>query len=250
MLDRLAPIPIPRGKDMNDNTEKRDSILEKETSRREFLKVAGIGLAGTFMALTFGCATTAQTKDGKKVLVLKTPEGVIVHDPNLCVACKRCEFACTVRNDGKASAYLSRIKVSRNQNYGTAGVTSAYALADGQLGNFRIVAETCRQCSHPACAEACPQNAIYADKITGARVVNLKKCIGCGMCTQACPWHLPTVDSATAKSTKCTTCEGSPTCAKACPTGAIKYMSYAEAEKILWGSDATSGASAVSGASA
>ena len=65
---------------MNDNTEKRDTILEKETSRREFLKVAGIGLAGTFMALTFGCATTSQTKDGKKVLLLKTPEGVIVHD--------------------------------------------------------------------------------------------------------------------------------------------------------------------------
>ena len=74
---------------MSENKEKRENLLEKETSRRDFLRVAGIGLAGTFVALTFGCATTAQTKDGRTVKVLKTAEGVIVHDPNVCVACKQ-----------------------------------------------------------------------------------------------------------------------------------------------------------------
>jgi Fe-S-cluster-containing dehydrogenase component len=229
---------------MSDTKQDREGFLEKATSRLDFLKVTGVGLAGAFVALTMGCATTVRSRDGKELRVWALPAGALVHDPNRCVACKRCEAICTVRNDGKASAYISRVKVSRNLNFGVAGVSAAYAKADGQLGNFRIVAETCRQCTQPACGDACPAGAIVADKATGARVVNAKKCVGCGSCQAACPWHIATLDPETRVSTKCTTCEGSPTCAKACPTGALALYPYAEAEKLLWGSDAVSGATA------
>lgn len=229
---------------MSDSTEKREGLFDKAQSRRDFLRMTGTGLAGAFVALTLGCATTVRSRDGRELRVWKTPSGVLVHDPNRCVGCKRCEAACTVRNDGKASAYVARLKVSRNLNFGVAGVSSAYAKDDGQLGNFRIVAETCRQCEQPACGDACPTGAIFADKVTGARVVNAKKCIGCGTCTKACAWGIPTVDPETKFSTKCSVCEGDPTCAKACPTGALRYLPYEEAEKLLWGAETTSGASA------
>jgi Fe-S-cluster-containing dehydrogenase component len=221
------------------------------SSRREFLRMAGTGLAGAFAAAALGCVSF-ETRDGKKVRVWKTSSGAIVHDASRCVGCRRCETACTVRNDGKASAYISRIKVSRNLNYGVAGVSASYAKADGQLGNFRIVGETCRQCSHPACGDACPVGAISADKKTGARVVNADKCVGCGACQRACPWHIATVDPETDTSTKCLLCGGDPSCVKSCPTGAIKFYPWAEAEALLFGPDATSGASAdaVSGATA
>ena len=220
------------------------------SSRREFLRLAGTGLAGAFAAAALGCVSF-DTRDGRKVKAFATSSGAIVHDPSRCVGCRRCETACTVRNDGKASAYISRIKVSRNLNYGIGRVSADYARQNGQLGNFRIVGETCRQCSHPACAEACPVGAISADKKTGARVVDERKCVGCGACQRACPWGIATVDPETDKSTKCLLCGGDPACVKSCPTGAIKFYPWEEAEALLFGADATSGATdATSGATA
>ncbi len=237
---------------MTDSPEKKraESLLQKPQSRKDFLKMAGGSLAGLVMAVSLGGASKWEDLEAKELRVWATPKGVIVHDPNRCVGCKRCEFACTTRNLGKVSSELSRIKLSRNLNFGVNGVTAAYQKADGQLGNFRIVAETCRQCSKPACGNACPMNAIYADAHSGARVVDTRRCVGCGKCVKACAWNIPTVDLDTKKSGKCTSCEGDPTCVKACPTGAIRYMDYEEAEKLLWGTDANSGATAVSGATA
>ncbi len=235
---------------MSESKEKEEGLLGSTSSRRDFLRIAGTGIAGAFVTLTLGCATMVRTQDGKNLKVWATPSGAMVQDPNLCVGCRRCESACTVRNDGKASAYVSRVKISRNLNYGVEGVSSAYALAYGQHGNFRIVAETCRQCGQPKCGDACPAGAIKADKKTGARVVDSRRCVGCGACQDACPWHIATLDPETRVSTKCSLCDGDPTCAKACPTGSIKFYTWEEAEKLLWGADATSGASAVSGATA
>lgn len=213
------------------------------SSRREFLRLAGTGLAGAFAAAALGCVSF-DTRDGRKVKVWATSTGAIVHEPNLCVGCRRCETACTIKNDGKLSAYISRIKVSRNLNYGVKGVTASYQQADGQHGTFRIVGQTCRQCETPACGNACPVGAISADKKTGARVVNADKCVGCGACQRACPWGIATVDPETDTSTKCTLCGGDPNCVKNCPTGAIKFYPWEEAEALLFAPDAISGATA------
>lgn len=231
--------------DSKQNAESGGS--KRTTSRRDFLKLAGAGLAGAFAATALGCVSM-KTRDGRKVDVWALSSGAIVHDPNLCVACRRCETACTVRNDGKGSAYISRIKVNRNMNYGKAGVTAAFARADGQQGNFRIVGETCRQCSHPACGKACPVGAITADPATGARVVNTSRCVSCGACEDACPWGIITLDPETKLSTKCVLCDGDPNCVKNCPTGAIKFYPWEQAEALIFGADAETGATAVSGA--
>lgn len=231
------------------NDAAQDLSRPKTQSRRDFLKITGVGLAGAFAAAALGCISV-DTRDGRKLKAWRTSSGAIVHDANLCVGCRRCEAACTVRNDGKASAYISRVKVARNLNFGVAGVSASYALADGQQGNFHIVGETCRQCSHPACGDACPTGAISEDKKTGARVVNQKRCIGCGACQRACPWGIATVDPETEKSTKCFLCDGDPNCVKSCPTGALAFYPWEEAEALLFGTDANSGATAVSGASA
>lgn len=231
---------------MSDSPNKpgTSSFLGKNQSRRDFLKISGTGLAAAFVALSLGGATRVKIKGGDEVKVWATPNGVMVQDPNRCVGCRRCEFACTANNDGKISAYIARVKITRNQNYGAKGLGSAYAKGDGQLGNFRLVGETCRQCGKPACGINCPVGAIGTDPKTGVRVVNASTCIGCGTCERACPWSIPTIDQETNVSTKCTTCGGDPSCAKACPTGAIRMYSFEEAEKLLYGADAVSGASA------
>ena len=54
-------------------------------------------------------------------------------------------------------------------------------------------------------------------------LINTKKCIGCGMCHEACPWNMPVVDTETGVSTKCIACGR---CAVQCPKGAIKVVEW------------------------
>ena len=49
------------------------------------------------------------------------------------------------------------------------------------------------------------------------------KCIGCGLCHEACPWNMPQIDPVIGKSTKCIACGR---CAVQCPNGAIKFVDW------------------------
>ena len=48
-------------------------------------------------------------------------------------------------------------------------------------------------------------------------------CVGCHLCTIACPFGTVFTLPGTDKATKCNLCGGSPACATACPTGAIEW---------------------------
>jgi Fe-S-cluster-containing dehydrogenase component len=198
-------------------------IQEGNLSRRNFLMAASFAGLGVF-----GGVRALGTLTGKTPIIADS-KGVLFHDPPRCVGCRRCEIACMEFNDGKASAYLARVKIGRYLNYGPAGA-GLEAVADGgpgKWGNIRIVAETCKQCPHPVpCAEACPQGAIKAHPTTKARKIDTNMCIGCGICTAACPWGMPTLNPDTGKSSKCFLCDGKPECAHACPTAALTYVKW------------------------
>ena len=66
--------------------------------------------------------------------------------------------------------------------------------------------------------------AIKLDKATGAKVVLNSVCVGCKVCTIACPFGTVNYNAATGKVIKCDLCGGDPACAKACPTAAITYI--------------------------
>ena len=81
------------------------------------------------------------------------------------------------------------------------------------------------------CRDVCPVHAIHPSEKTGARVVDDELCIGCGMCTQACPWNMPRISSKTDKSTKCISCGR---CADQCPNGAIQFVDWEDiAQKCI-----------------
>lgn len=186
-------------------------------TRRSFVMSIGVAGAAVFGAGLFNnvesvSALTTRTKTP----IFMSAKGVLLHDSARCVACRRCELACTEFNDGAASSYLSRVKVGRN-----------LAASSGVNNKYLVTVGTCLQCPHPVpCAEACPKGAIYADAKTGARRVDKTKCIGCGVCAKACPWAVITVNPETHKSSKCFLCDGHPECARACPTGALKFVSW------------------------
>lgn len=211
-------------------SNKIKQFFDKETTRREFLKMSGKGIAG--LAFTSSILSLfGYNAYGADVSATALPEGLLVADRSRCTGCQRCETTCTLNNDMKIQPFISRIKVSRNYNYGVSGPKLNYSHADGQYGNLLMNPITCKQCREPFCANACPRKAIVADSSTGARVVLKDKCIGCGTCIEACPWSMPTIDPQKNVATKCTTCGA---CANACPTSALKIIPWEDISRAYF----------------
>lgn len=70
---------------------------------------------------------------------------------------------------------------------------------------------------------ACPVNAIAVDEQTGAKVVLEDVCVGCHLCSIACPFGTVFTLPVSGKAAKCNLCGGQPACAAACPTLAIEW---------------------------
>ncbi|WP_288194166.1 4Fe-4S dicluster domain-containing protein [uncultured Methanobrevibacter sp.] len=83
----------------------------------------------------------------------------------------------------------------------------------------------CMHCSpdKAPCLLSCPEGAI--EYLGGAITINQEKCIGCGICRDACPIGAINMDNTHAK--KCDLCINKDTqyCIEACPTGALSNNS-------------------------
>ena len=86
------------------------------------------------------------------------------------------------------------------------------------------LAHTCNQCSEPACLDACPTGAVSKDVVDGIVRIDEKKCLGCGLCSLACPYGGIDFHAGLQKAAKCDLCDGSPQCEEACPVNAISLM--------------------------
>jgi anaerobic carbon-monoxide dehydrogenase iron sulfur subunit len=127
-------------------------------------------------------------------------------EPAKCTACRQCEVACSFTHTGSFNPSRSRIRVFMFES------------------EARNVPYTCTQCAEAWCQRACPVDAIANDARLGAKVVNDAVCVGCKVCTIACPFGTINYVQATGKVAKCDLCGGDPACAKACPTAAITYV--------------------------
>lgn len=125
--------------------------------------------------------------------------------PEKCTGCMQCELACAWVQTGTLQPSQSLIRVNVFDE------EASYA------------PYTCVQCDEAWCMTACPVHAIAVDDATGAKVVIDSLCIGCHLCTLACPFGTAFTLPESKKATKCNLCGGAPACATSCPTDAIQY---------------------------
>ena len=135
-----------------------------------------------------------------------TPPPRLALNADLCTGCLQCEMACSLRQEGLFAPAFSRIKV--------------FEFEHGR----RSVPYTCTQCEEAWCLHACPVAAISIDPTLGTKVVDESVCVGCRVCTIACPYGTINFNTRSGKVVKCDLCGGEPACADACPTGAIRWQ--------------------------
>lgn len=151
----------------------------------------------------------------------------VIADPNVCIGCATCMAACYESAYARGKLAVPRLIVTRTNS--------------GTMPN------QCRQCDDAPCANVCPVGALEFEKDCIA--LHEEICIGCKMCTVACPFGairpeaelMPSIDytmepkyNLTIQSevgvksiaVKCDLCVGredGPSCVEVCPTNALSF---------------------------
>lgn len=128
------------------------------------------------------------------------PERLYI-DPIECTGCRVCEQVCAFKKEGVINPEKSRIRVHREEP----GIDLPIA---------------CKQCEKASCIESCPVDALRRDE-NGVIQVDGENCIGCGACTEACPFGAIWLHPDNGKAIKCDNCG---LCVESCPVGALQII--------------------------
>ena len=160
----------------------------------------------------------------------------LVIDLDTCVGCHACAVSCKEWNHGGLMAPLTD-----TDPYGAHpdGVwfnrVHTYEAGCGGAGRTLHFPRSCLHCETPDCVTVCPTGASYKRANDGIVLVDEDKCIGCKLCSWACPYGAREYDAHTGTMKKCTLCvdrlydesipaaRREPACVSACPTGARHY---------------------------
>ncbi len=141
-------------------------------------------------------------------------------DPLRCTGCEACRVACAIEN-----------RLPMERAWRTVHHANPWHLQGHPSFHLSIA---CNHCARPACMDGCPASAYARDPGTGAVLLDPARCIGCRYCAWQCPYDAPVFDAGAGVMGKCTFCadrlrEGrAPSCATACPTGALGVEEAAE----------------------
>ncbi|NOT87623.1 MAG: 4Fe-4S dicluster domain-containing protein [Lysobacter sp.] len=187
----------------------------------------------------------------------------LVIDLDTCVGCHACAVSCKQWNAGGIAGPLtdeqpygkdpSGVWFNRVHSYEVAATTSCgphpSALradlppphaGEGWGGGAQPATtlhfpRSCLHCETPACVTVCPTGASYKRAEDGIVLVDEDKCIGCKLCSWACPYGAREYSAVEGVMKKCTLCvdriynthlpeeDRQPACVQACPTKARHF---------------------------
>jgi Fe-S-cluster-containing dehydrogenase component len=167
----------------------------------------------------------------------------LVIDLDTCVGCHACAVNCKEWNTGGTSGPLTDFDA-----YGAApeGVwlnrIHSFEAGEGDASRTVHFPKSCLHCETPACVTVCPTGASYKRAEDGIVLVNPETCIGCKLCSWACPYGAREYDYDSGIMKKCTLCidriynenleevDRVPACVSTCPASARHFGDLADPE--------------------
>ncbi len=167
------------------------------------------------------------------------PKGIklgLVIDLDTCVGCHACSVSCKEWNTGGHSAPLpDHDPFGVDANGVWFNRVHSFECGDGADGRTVHFPRSCLHCENAACVEVCPTGASYKRAEDGIVLVNEDICIGCKLCSWACPYGAREYDDDAGVMKKCTLCidriynenldedERVPVCVSTCPANARHF---------------------------
>jgi Fe-S-cluster-containing dehydrogenase component len=175
----------------------------------------------------------------------------LVIDLDTCVGCHACVTNCKEWNTGGHTGPLTDLNpygagadgvwFNRVHTYETCA-TGAGDTTNGRTVHFP---NSCLHCEVPDCVTVCPTGASYKRASDGIVLVDEAKCIGCKLCSWACPYGAREFDVFDGVMKKCTLCidriynqnldevDRIPACVATCPTGARHFGDLGDPESAV-----------------
>ena len=164
----------------------------------------------------------------------------LVIDLDTCVGCHACATSCKEWNAGGIAGPLTDERPFAKDPQGVwFNRVHSYELeadaATNQPAQTLHFPRCCLHCETPACVTVCPTGASYKRAEDGIVLVDEDKCIGCKLCSWACPYGAREYSEVEGVMKKCTLCvdriyndkldevDRQPACVQACPTKARHF---------------------------
>jgi Fe-S-cluster-containing dehydrogenase component len=160
----------------------------------------------------------------------------LVIDLDICVGCHACAVNCKEWNAGGVSAPLTDLAPYDAEPDGVwFNRVHTYEVGEGADGRTVHFPRSCLHCAEPACVTVCPTGASFKRSEDGIVLVDEDLCIGCKLCSWACPYGAREFDQDAGVMKKCTLCidriynetfapeDRVPACVATCPASARHF---------------------------
>ena len=161
----------------------------------------------------------------------------LVIDLDICVGCHGCAVNCKEWNTSGHSSPLHDVDPYGDDPTGVwFNRIHTFELETEVKGTKTVhFPKSCLHCDDAPCVTVCPTGASYKREEDGIVLVNAETCIGCKLCSWACPYGAREYDETAGVMKKCTLCvdkiynenlpeeDRVPACVSSCPTGARSF---------------------------
>jgi Fe-S-cluster-containing dehydrogenase component len=166
----------------------------------------------------------------------------LVIDLDICVGCQACTVNCKEWNEGGHSGPLTDLMATGPDPSGVWFNRVHTFETEERTVHFP---KSCLHCDDAPCVTVCPTGASYKREEDGIVLVNADTCIGCKLCSWACPYGAREYDEDQDVMKKCTLCvdriynpnleedQRVPACVSTCPAGARHFGDLGDPDSDL-----------------